>query len=510
MHNSAPSLLALSEPQRETGLERHEVDPLLVWVNGAQRRATQTSWRPRADEGANKEGTRARGGNVAATASATRFDGDSYDGFVRAHREQFAAYLRGRLGHAAEGRGGRIGVEDTLQVALLRIYEEWPALVVERDDERDRRLYRYLRDAAGQALRDEFGRRGGRPRIVSVDFDALQARRDDLPARDLELAARAIGDVVFDLAEDIGDAREKRAMLDRGVLVAGLSALTSEEAVILIAVERFDWDQHQLADHLGISFASLRLTLHSARKVFYSLVQHAIGIDLDDEERARLAAYTAGELKGPELRRARRHVKHCKRCQAMQREQRVFGRDAAGLLVPLPIISAAGALAKRSATKLGGTLGGGVGLFASPGAAKAAAVVVGLLGLGAGTSAVLAGLAARAVDPGPAPSNYRYSSAPSSQRTPTRPSGSTTPTRHQPSRHTSTTHRKKANATTHHGSSKALNNTSSSSSSATMGPQTTTGAQGAGAQGRGAVQPPAAGSTRTGATPGASNNEFGP
>src|ERR1700712_5385645 len=87
----------------------------------------------------------------------------SYEQFVVEHADRFAEYLRGVLGRQAEGRGGRIGVEDALQEALLRIYDQWPELQEIRDDERDRRLYRYLRDAASQALRREHGRHGQRP-----------------------------------------------------------------------------------------------------------------------------------------------------------------------------------------------------------------------------------------------------------------------------------------------------------------------------------------------------------
>jgi hypothetical protein len=49
---------------------------------------------------------------------------------------------------------------------LLQIYEEWPELQDAHDDERDRRLYRCLRDAAGQALRAEHGRTSVPVRIV--------------------------------------------------------------------------------------------------------------------------------------------------------------------------------------------------------------------------------------------------------------------------------------------------------------------------------------------------------
>ena len=49
-------------------------------------------------------------------------------------------------------------------------------------------------------------------------------------------------------------------MLDRGVLVAGLRALTEREAVVLIAVDDLDWDQQQLADRLSIGFGASRQT----------------------------------------------------------------------------------------------------------------------------------------------------------------------------------------------------------------------------------------------------------
>lgn len=298
----------------------------------------------------------------------------SYEDFVRLHADRFGGYLRGVLGRQAEGRGGRVAVEDTLQEALLRIYAEWPELQELRDDERDRRLYRCLRDAAGQALRSEHGRpgeRSQRPRVVAFDFGSVHVAGDDQSAHERELTAVVLGAMVRDLAAAERD-RDGRAMLDRGILVAGLRALTEREAVLLVAVDHLGWDQHQLANRLGMGFADLRRTLFGARKVFYALVRHAVGLEVEEEERARLAAYLAGELVGKEKREARRHLQHCRACQELQREQRVFGRDALGVLSPLPFVFGAGVLVKRSAIKgttLGG--GGGTGLFAQAGAAKA-------------------------------------------------------------------------------------------------------------------------------------------
>jgi DNA-directed RNA polymerase specialized sigma24 family protein len=317
----------------------------------------------------------------------------SYEDFVALHADRFGAYLRGVLGRAAEGRGGRVAVDDTLQEALLQIYAKWPELQELRDEERDRRLYRYLRDAAGQALRAEHGqlREGsGRPRVIAFDFSAAQVSGVEQSAHERELTSAILGAMVRDLAAAERD-RDARAMLDRGILVAGLRALSEREAVLLIAADHLGWDQHQLAERLGMGFAHLRRTLFEARKVFYALVRHAVGLEVEEEERARLAAYLAGELVGKEKREARRHLQHCRACQELQREQRVFGRDALGVLSPLPFIFGAGVLAKRSAIK-GATLGGGSGsgLFAQAGAAKATAVVVGLLGIGVGTTAWLA------------------------------------------------------------------------------------------------------------------------
>ena len=107
-----------------------------------------------------------------ATTTLDPVDG-SYEEFVRLHAAELSAYLRGVLGSQVEGRGGRVGVDDALQEALLRIYAEWPELGQVRDLKRDRRLYRCLRDAAGQALRSEYGRREDsleRPRVMAFDF----------------------------------------------------------------------------------------------------------------------------------------------------------------------------------------------------------------------------------------------------------------------------------------------------------------------------------------------------
>jgi DNA-directed RNA polymerase specialized sigma24 family protein len=316
----------------------------------------------------------------------------SYEDFVRLHADRFGGYLRGVLGRQAEGRGGHVPVDDTLQEALLRIYEEWPELQGARDDERDRRLYRCLRDAAGQALRAEHGRteRMSAPvRIVPFDFDRLGVGEyDELPVRERELAASVLGAMVRDYAD--GE-RETRAVIDRGILVAGLRALSEREAVVLLSVDYLRWDQHALAERLGLGFEAMRKTLFEARMVFYSLVRHAAGIDADEEERARLAAYFAGELTGAEKRAARRHLQRCKTCQALRREQVVFGRNAVGVLVPLPFLFGAKVLAERSVVKgASGTGGAAVGFLAQPGAAKATAIVATFLSAGVGYSAWLA------------------------------------------------------------------------------------------------------------------------
>ncbi len=46
---------------------------------------------------------------------------DGYDAFFRAHADEFAGFLTGVLGAEADVRGGRAGVADALQEAMLRI-----------------------------------------------------------------------------------------------------------------------------------------------------------------------------------------------------------------------------------------------------------------------------------------------------------------------------------------------------------------------------------------------------
>jgi DNA-directed RNA polymerase specialized sigma24 family protein len=361
----------------------------------------------------------------------------SYEDFVRLHADRFGGYLRGVLGRQAEGRGGRVPVDDTLQEALLQIYEEWPELRDAHDDERDRRLYRCLRDAAGQALRAEHGRTdqvSAPVRVVPFDFDRLGVGEyDELPVRERELAASVLGAMVRDYAD--GE-RETRAVIDRGILVAGLHALSEREAVVLLSVDYLRWDQHALAARLGLGFEAMRKTLFEARKVFYSLVRHAAGIDVDDEERARLAAYFAGELTGAEQRAARRHLQRCKTCQALRREQVVFGRDAVGVLVPLPFLFGAKVLAERSVVKgASGTGGAAVGFLAQPGAAKATAIVATFLSAGVGYSAWLA----RDVDtshPGPAAAPAaRYVQPPAGMRRTTVPTSAPSASRKPAKKH---------------------------------------------------------------------------
>jgi DNA-directed RNA polymerase specialized sigma24 family protein len=318
----------------------------------------------------------------------------SFEEVVHLHAERFAAYLRGMLGFQAEGRGGRVPVDDTLQDALLAIYSEWPELRDVRDDERDRRMYRCLRDAAGRALRAELGRRGSEtspPQLVSLDR-LMQSLDDDAPARDRELTASLLGTMVRDMSAG-ETARDARMTLNRGILVAGLRALTEREAVVLIAVDYLGWDQQQLSERLGLGYSLVRQTLFAARKIFYTLVRHAAGVEIEDEERARLVAYLSGELRGAEKREVARHLRHCNACQHLQREMDAFGGRAVAVLAPLPFLFGAKVLVKKSSVKAATVgSGAGTGLLTQPGAAKAAAVVVSLLSVGVGTSAVLAQL----------------------------------------------------------------------------------------------------------------------
>jgi DNA-directed RNA polymerase specialized sigma24 family protein len=409
---------------------------------------------------------------VAATASLP--EQRSFEEFVALHAERCAAYLRGLLGRQAEGRGGRVGVEDTLQEALLAVYAEWPDLLNVRDEERDRRLYRCLRDAAGEALRAEFGRRSritDRPRVIAFDFDAVQAVDEGRPGPDRELTAVVLGRMARALADAQPD-REARAMLDRGILVGALRALTEREAVVLLAVDHLGWDQEALAEQIGMDFGSLRRVLFDARKVFYTLVRHAIGIAVDDEEQERLTAYLAGELRGAEKRHARTHLKHCATCQALERERRVFGRDGVGVLSPLPFVFGAKALVARSGTK-SAAIGSGVGagLLAQAGAAKAlVAVFGGVLGFGVIGVSVLAQLQDHdehhAGVTVPAVTAVSYTAPPRGMKR-LKTSSSSAPVK---SKHRSSSHK-------HTAKSKHRRSSSSASSPPASSTQTTTGTQ---------------------------------
>jgi DNA-directed RNA polymerase specialized sigma24 family protein len=324
-----------------------------------------------------------------------RRDAVSYEQLVEAYAEQFRSYLRRVLDRQAEGRGGRIGVEDTLQEGLLRILQRWPDLQRLEAGERDRRLYRCLRDAAVAALRGEYGERAQkseRPRLIAYDFGSLENVGDEeLSVPERELTAAVLGSMVREVV-DGERGPETRAMLSRAMLVAGLRALTEREAVVLIAVDHLGWDQHQLADRLQTDFQALRKMLFLARRIFYTLVRHATGVEVDEEERARLAAYRAGELAGAERRAVARHVKHCAACQALDAERRILGQNAVQVLAPLPFVLGSGVLARTKASRRM-PLFHGSGLFAQAGSAKAAAIVMSVLGLGGGVSAVLAAIA---------------------------------------------------------------------------------------------------------------------
>lgn len=336
--------------------------------------------------------------------------GASYEQVVEAYDEQFRRYLARVLDRQAEGHGGRIGVEDTLQEGLLRILQRWPDLQHLDDEERDRRLYRCLRDAAVSALRGEYGQRApkrDRPRLIAYDFGSLEhAGDDDLPPQERELTAAVLGSMVLSVVEGQRGS-EARAMLSRATLVAGLRALTEREAVVLIAVDHLGWDQHQLADRLHTDFEALRKMLFLARRIFYTLVRHATGVEVEEEERARLAAYRAGELAGAERRAVARHVKHCAACQALDAERRILGQNAVHVLGGLPFVLGSGVLARTRAPRRV-LLVHGSRLFTQAGSAKAAAIVTSILGLGGGAAATLAALSDH---PGPTPASSHTTSA---------------------------------------------------------------------------------------------------
>jgi DNA-directed RNA polymerase specialized sigma24 family protein len=429
-------------------------------------------------------------------------EGRSFEEFVSLHAERFTAYLRGMLGLQAEGRGGRVPVDDTLQDALLAIYSEWPELRDVRDDERDRRMYRCLRDAAGRALRAELGRRGSetsRPQLVSLDR-LMQSLDDDAPARDRELTASLLGTMVRDVSER-ETAHDAQMTLSRGILVAGLRALTEREAVVLIAVDYLGWEQQQLSERLGVGYSSVRQTLFAARKIFYTLVRHAAGVEVDDEERARLVAYLSGELRGAEKREVARHLRHCQACQQLQREMDAFGGRAVAVLAPLPFLFGAKVLAKKSSVKAATVgSGAGTGLLTQPGAAKAAAVVVSLLSVGVGTSAVLAQLDQRhhpgAALPALTSEGVSAQPPPGGMRRPATPSSSASSSRTGSGASSRKATKKKR---------KAKSQTRSPSSASTRQPATTTQP----ATGRATTQsaPPPTGNNQSKST-GGTNDEF--
>jgi DNA-directed RNA polymerase specialized sigma24 family protein len=311
-----------------------------------------------------------------------------YDRFVAEHAEQFTRYLRRLLDRTAEGRGGRVGVEDTLQDALVRIYQQWSELAGLEQGERDRRLYRCLRSAAVDAVRREYGARersAPRPQIIAYDFAGLDAHDDDRPVRERELTAAVLGGMARDIAG--GDA--SGVVLSRAVLVAGLGVLTEHEAVAVIAVDHLGWDQRRLAEELGVGYSTLRETLYVARKLLSMTIRHAAGVEVSEQEQAQLAALRAGELKGAERRAVVRHLGRCPACQALDAQRQAFGHGAVQVLSPLPYVFGAHVLVRRSVIKTAPVAAGG-GLFAQPGAAKVTAAVMSLLVAGGATAAVLA------------------------------------------------------------------------------------------------------------------------
>lgn len=333
-----------------------------------------------------------------------------YAQFVDLHAEEFTRYVRRVLDRSAEGRGGRVGVEDTLQEAFLRIHHRWSELSVLEDGERDRLMYRCLRDAAARALRQEYGsraRKSPRPQVIAYDFAALEVGDGDRPFHERELTAAVLGGMVRDVAGD--DAASP--VLGRALLLAGLRALTKEEAVVVIAVDHLGWNQERLAEHLGVGFSTMRETLRVGRKLLAMTIRHGAGVEVDDQDQSQLAAFRAGELKGAERRLVARHLARCRACQVLDVQRQAFGQGAAQVLVPLPFVAVGDVLLKGSVIKAApATAPGGAGLFALPGAAKVTTVVMSLLVAGGATAAVLAAVSQQG---GPAPLPPAVATAPS-------------------------------------------------------------------------------------------------
>ncbi len=320
----------------------------------------------------------------------------AFESFYLENVRDFERYLVGKLGGDAEGRGGRVGVEDALQAGVIRMLKEWPALHEADKHERAERAYRCLKSAAIDALRTVHGRhgRGGKRNWATVSHDfTADARGDDedVPFRDRRMQASVDGAMVHESCEG---AREERAMVTRAVLLAGLGALTPREVIVLVAVEGQDRDQKELAAELGVDPGTVYESLHVARKLFYAIVQHAIGIEIEDEELARLYALQDGRLGGREKRLARRHLTHCAPCQALCRERRVFAANGQRVILALPFLFGTQALATKASAKAGASASAaaqaGKGLFAPAGAKKALASALSLLVMGFGTGAYLA------------------------------------------------------------------------------------------------------------------------
>jgi len=321
----------------------------------------------------------------------------SFDELYAANVAGFRRYLRGRL--SSEG-SPVIDPEDALQEAMADAFARWQEVESAPPGERERRLYRLVRDAASEALRKEYGRRDRpqRPGTVLFDFGSLDSDDEDLEPRDRDLTVTILGQLARDLAESVEDQVERRVLLDRAILLAGLRALTEREIVVLVAVERRGWDQVALARELDLSVEQVYASLFMARKLFYGLLRHAVGIEVDEEERASLHAFLDGTLRGRDKRLTSRHIRHCQACQALIRQEKGFTERAHHVLSPLPFLLAAGALTGKVIKSTTAAAGAGAasatnaaagatrGLLSQAGAAKALAATFAILGVGVGVA----------------------------------------------------------------------------------------------------------------------------
>jgi hypothetical protein len=80
-----------------------------------------------------------------------------------------------------------------------------------------------------------------------------------------------------------------------------------------------DQDRETVARKLGLSVGQVDAILFGARSIVHTLIAHANGNKVTDDEHRALWAFLDGKLSGRAYKLQKRHYDHCSACQRLAR-----------------------------------------------------------------------------------------------------------------------------------------------------------------------------------------------